>query len=124
MIIIFIDTDEAFDVALIFLEEDAILGKDVQLASLPQLDENCPPGNVLTLAGWGADPYLGDPPLDPYYHPILWAVKQECLDINQCNVFSHLSNDGPILCVGDKNDPRNTAFFGDSGGKIIKIYSQ
>jgi len=101
-----------FDVALIFLEEDAILNKDVQIASLPQNDEKCPPGNVLTLAGWGKDPYLKED------HHLLWAVKQECLDINKCNRFSYLANDGPVLCVGDKNDPRNSGFKGDSGGPL------
>jgi len=101
-----------FDVALIFLEKDARLGKDVQIASLPQNDEKCPPGNVLTLAGWGDDPYLNEP------HHILWAVKQECLDISGCNRFSNLGNDRPVLCVGDKNDPRNSGFRGDSGGPL------
>merc|ERR1712060_766755 len=52
------DWEKAFDVALIFLEKDASLSKDVQIASLPQNDEKCPPGNVLTVAGWGRDPYL------------------------------------------------------------------
>jgi len=105
-------TADAFDVALIFLEKDAKLSKDVQMASLPQNDEKCPPGNVLTLAGWGDDPYLNEE------HHILWAVKQECLDINKCNRFSHLPNDGPIVCVGDKKDPRNSGFVGDSGGPL------
>ena len=113
--ICFIDISNAFDVALIFLEKDAKLSKDVQIASLPQNDEKCPPGNVLTLAGWGDDPYLNEP------HHILWAVKQECLDISGCYRFSNLGNDGPVLCVGDKNDPRNSGFEGDSGGKIIFI---
>lgn len=98
------------------MEEDAILSKDVQIASLPQNDEKCPQGNVLTLAGWGGDPYR-----NKRKNHILWAVKQECLDIKKCNRFSHLANDGPVLCVGDENDPRNTGFKGDSGGKIISI---
>jgi len=104
--------EEAYDVALIFLEEDAILSKDVQIASLPQNDEKCPLGNVLTLAGWGKDPQSFE------NHFTLWAVKQECLDINKCSRFNHLRNDGPILCIGDKNDPRNSAFYGDSGGPL------
>ena len=111
----FIDLGSAWDVALIFLEKDAKLSKDVQIASLPQNDEKCPPGKVLTLAGWGKDPYLNE------YHHILWAVKQECLDISRCYSFSNLGNDGPVLCVGDKNDPRNSGYHGDSGGKIINI---
>ena len=108
---------KGFDVALIFLEKDAILSKDVQIACLPQHDEKCPPGKVLTLAGWGNDPYLNE------HHSTLWAVKQECLDINKCTYFNNASNDGPILCIGDKNDPRNSAFHGDSGGKSIMVQS-
>ena len=102
------------------MEKDAKLSKDVQIASLPQNDEKCPPGNVLTLAGWGQDPYPLSPTFMEFHH-ILWAVKQECLDISECYKFRNLGNDGPVLCIGDKNDPRNSGYHGDSGGKIINI---
>ena len=99
------------------MEEDAILSRDVQLAALPYYDDYCPRGNVLTLSGWGYDPYLNPGLIQPPHH-ILWAVKQECLNINDCNRFNYLPNNGPILCVGDRNDPRNGGYKGDSGGKI------
>ena len=102
---------DGFDVGLIFLKEDAILSKDVQLAYLPNCDEECPSGNSLTLSGWGFDPFKNES------HHILWAVKQECLDIKKCDLFDYLRNSGPVLCVGDKNDPRNSGANGDSGGK-------
>ena len=107
----FLDWTDGFDVGLIFLKEDAILSEDVQLASLPNCDEECPSGNSLTLSGWGRDPFKGES------HHILWAVKQGCLDIKKCDLFDYPRNSSPVLCVGDKNDPRNSGFKGDSGGK-------
>jgi len=100
----------AFDVALIFLEKDAKLSKDVQIASLPQKDEKCPPGNVLTIAGWGREPFgLG------HFH-ILWAYMQECLDISGCNRFTNLRNDGPILCV--LSEFGKPSLDGELGGQL------
>ena len=102
-----------FDVALIFLKEDAILSDNVQLASLPRINQDCPPGNSLTLSGWGKDPYQKED------HHILWAVKQECLDVGECDRFDSLKDKDLVLCVGDKRDPRNSGYRGDSGGKIF-----
>jgi len=103
--------EDGFDVALLFLEEDAILSKVVQVAALPQYDENCPLGNVLTLSGWGVDAFSES-------HHVLWAVKQEWLNITECPFYQFVPQDGPILCVGDKNDPRNSGYWGDSGGPL------
>ena len=107
-----------YDVALIFLKEDAILNDNVQLASLPQSNQDCPPGNSLTLSGWGSDPTI---PFHPG-HYILWAVKQECLDIGECDRFGSLTDKNIILCVGDRTNPRNSGFRGDSGGKFLMKY--
>ena len=104
-----------YDVALIFLKEDAILNDNVQLASLPRTNQACPPGNNLTLSGWGRDPLRPNRPA----HNILWAVKQECLDVGKCDRFGSLTDKNIILCVGDKADPRNSGYRGDSGGKIF-----
>lgn len=106
-----------FDVGLLFLQQDAILNEKVQPAFLPKLDEGCPSGKSLTLSGWGADPYLlsSGQPRDTN---ILWAVKQECLDIKNCDRYDFLTNNGPILCIGDKEDPRNSGWHGDSGGPL------
>jgi len=108
---------QLFDVGLLFLQQDAILNEKVQTAFLPKLDESCPPGKSLTLSGWGADPYLSDLG-QPRDTNILWAVKQECLDIKNCDKYDFLTNDGPILCIGDKEDPRNSGWHGDSGGPL------
>ena len=66
---------------MIFLKKDAILSKDVQVAALPQYDEDCPLGNVLTLSGWGYDAYQEES------HHVLWAVKHECLNITECPLY-------------------------------------
>ena len=107
-----------YDVALIFLKEDAILNDNVQLASLPQSNQDCPTGNSLTLSGWGSDPTI---PFHPG-HYILWAVKQECLHIGECDRFGSLTDKNIILCVGDRTNPRNSGFRGDSGGKFLMKY--
>ena len=111
----FPDVMSGYDVALIFLKEDAVLNAYVQLASLPRSNQDCPPGNSLTLSGWGDDPLR---PNWPARHT-LWAVKQECLDVGECDRFGSLKDPSIILCVGDKTDPRNSGFHGDSGGKIF-----
>jgi len=108
---------EVFDVGLLFLQQDVILNEKVQPAFLPKLDEGCPAGKSLTLSGWGADPYLHSLG-QPKDHHILWAVKQECLDIKNCDFYDFLTNDGPILCIGDKEEPRNSGWHGDSGGPL------
>ena len=112
-----------FDIGLLFLQQDAILNEKVQPAFLPKLDEECPPGKSLTLSGWGADPYsysLGQP-REVFLHHILWAVKQECLDIKNCDIYDNttITNSGPVLCIGDKEDPRNSGWVGDSGGNFL-----
>ena len=111
-----------YDVALIFLKEDAILNDNVQLASLPQSNQDCPPGNSLTLSGWGTDPTIPRCPPHCTPHNALWAVKQECLDIEECDRFGSLTDKNIILCVGDKTNPRNSGFKGDSGGKFKMRY--
>ena len=94
------------------------MNDNVQLASLPQSNQDCPTGNSLTLSGWGSDPTI---PFHPG-HYILWAVKQECLDIGECDRFGSLTDKNIILCVGDRTNPRNSGFRGDSGGKFLMKY--
>ena len=92
------------------------MNENVQLASLPYPNQDCPSGNSLILSGWGEDPFT--PFRDPH---ILWAVKQGCLDIEKCNRLENATAiiKSLVLCVGDEREPRNSGFFGDSGGKII-----
>ena len=103
------------DIGLVFLEQDAVLNDKVQLASLPDPNQECPSGNSLILSGWDKDPFT--PSRDPH---ILWAVKQGCLDIEKCNRVTdpHECNKD-ILCIGDEGEPRNSVGSGDSGGKMF-----
>ena len=50
-----------YDVGLVFLKQDAILNEKVQLASLPDSNQDCPSGNNLIVSGWGADPFNLNP---------------------------------------------------------------
>ena len=56
------------------------------------------------------------------HNRFLWAVKQECVDIDQCNAYQ--GDKEAALCVGDLSKPRNSVFQGDSGGikRIKKIF--
>ena len=95
------------------------MNEKVQLASLPYPNQDCPSGNSLILSGWGDDPFI--PSRDPH---ILWAVKQACLEIEKCNRWNRLDNATVMekslaLCVGDEREPRNSGFFGDSGGNCL-----
>ena len=102
-----------YDVGLIFLKQDAILNEKVKLASLPDSNQDCPPGNNLIASGWGADPFI----LNFNVH-ILRAVKQGCVDIEKCTIIKPQYRD-LALCVGDEKDFRNTIWRGDSGGKVF-----
>ena len=103
------------DIGLVFLEQDAVLNVKVQLASLPEPNQECPSGNSLILSGWGKDPFT--PSRDPH---ILWAVKQGCLDNEKCNrVIDPHECKKHFLCVGDEREPRNSGFQEDSGGKMF-----
>ena len=69
------------------MEQDAVLNEKVQLASLPDPNQDCTSDNSLILSGWGKDPFT--PSRDPH---ILWAVKQGGLDIENCNrVTDHMN---------------------------------
>ena len=102
-----------YDVGLVFLKQNAILNEKVQLASLPDSNQDCPPGNNLIASGWGYDPFH----IDHNVH-ILRAVKQGCVDIEKCTIIKPQYRD-LALCVGDEKDFRNTVWRGDSGGKIF-----
>ena len=82
------------------------------MAILPEADSPCPLGKELIVSGWGLDMSNGPPPKTNRY---LHAVKQECLDVEECPSIK--ADDGVLLCVGDSTTPVNSACMGDSGGK-------
>ena len=96
------------------MEHDAVLNEKVQLASLPDPNQDCPSGSSLIVSGWGYNPFKHRPP------HILWAMKQSCLDIERCNrVTDPHECKKDILCIGDEGEPRNSVGSGDSGGKMF-----
>ena len=56
------------------------------------------------------------------HNKFLWAVKQECVDIDECDACQ--GDKDAALCVGDLSEPRSFVFRGDSGGikRIKKIF--
>ena len=63
----------------------------------------------MIVSGWGMDIQVGTD-----RHRYLWAVRQECLDIDQCPAYD--GDPSVVLCVGDSTVPQNSACHGDSGG--------
>ena len=102
------------------LQEEVLLSDKVQTAKLPNPGAPCPTGKEMVVSGWGAHRW-GPPRLYPRY---LWAVKQECVARNKCTMLklycetypNKTSGPESILCIGDPDEPQNTACVGDSGG--------
>ena len=104
------------DIAILVLETQATLTENVQIANLPAPDASCRAlGRNLVLSGWGTYIIWDTPNEIRYEHNrFLWAVKQECLDIAQCDYYTGDRKDA--LCAGDLSEPRNSGHRGDSGG--------
>ena len=105
-----------FDYAIIVLRWEVTLSQSVQIANLPGPDASCPTGKVMIACGWGRDIYNRFRKLNKLY-----AVKQQCLDISECP--DYVGEQKYTLCVGDLEDPRNSACGGDSGGNKILLKS-
>ena len=105
------------DIAIIVLQTPASLTENVQIANLPAPDASCRGlGNNLIVSGWGKSIIWDDPnEVRIRENRFLWAVKQECLDITECDVYKGDEKDA--LCIGDLSESRNSAYHGDSGGK-------
>ena len=98
------------------MKTPASLSDNVQIVSLPPPDTSCPSGKELIVSGWGKTTVWGlvDNDVTHRYNRFLWAVKQECVDIDECTAYE--GDKVAVLCVGDLKEPRNGAFHGDSGG--------
>ena len=118
------------DIALYVLDRKVSLTQSVQIAHLPELDAPCPDGMNLVVSGWGTYAAWGDfvPELNgskvlgTQSHKFLWAVKQKCVDKEQCNkqykkIDQTLEFPDSLLCVvGPGTGGINGPFYGDSGG--------
>lgn len=105
------DNGNQYDLKLLVLKENAQLNDKVVIAKLPEDDDSCNHGKELVVSGWGVD-WLNEIKA----HNYLWAVKQECLETEECE---HIRGDPKVqLCIGDKEDDTNSACKGDSGGPL------
>ena len=110
------------DLAILVLKTPASLTKNVKIAHLPEPDAPCPTGKNLIASGWGKRVlWVGPDNVEEKYNRFLWAVEQECVDMDQCDAYQ--GDKESALCVGDLSEPRNSVYYGDSGGiKIIKRF--
>ena len=115
--------------ALLAIDGKVNLSQNAQVALLPEADAPCPDGMNLVASGWGmyaawgeSVPYFdyGSMVLGKLSHKFLWAVKQKCVDMEQCNnLFKklNLTIDDSLLCiVGPGSGGINGILSGDSGG--------
>ena len=99
------------------MQTPASLTENVQIANLPAPEASCRGlGKNLIVSGWG-DSIIWDAPNKVRFrgNRFLWAVKQECLDVTECDNYTGDKED--VLCIGDLSESRNSAYVGDSGGK-------
>ena len=103
--------DPAYDAAILILKEPVDFSKitNARPAQLPDKDEDCSLfGKDMDTSGCGQYNKTAPSP------DKLWTVKQQCLDPTGCTYLFH---DDIMLCVGDQEKPKNSACYGDSGGR-------
>ena len=116
------------------IDGKVIFNPNVQIAHLPEPDAPCPNGMNLVASGWGTYPLWGNSvpffeygsiKLGELEHKFLWAVKQKCVDIENCNKHNDPNmtvNPDKIMCVaGPSSGGINGPFYGDSGGNEFTI---
>ena len=107
-----------FDIAILVLEKEIVPNEYAQIVNLPEADAACPKGKKLIVSGWGFDGHTMNITTETAVrHNRLWAVYQECLPLDRCTTSKETK--GQLLCVGDSEQPRNSACMGDSGGNNI-----
>ena len=99
-----------YDIGILVLERAFILNKNVQVAELPSIGPYCPSGETLFVSGWGRERQSSN----YIQHQYLWAVKQNCVDIDKCTSYN--GERDAIICAGGPKDLRDTSCIGDSGG--------
>ena len=114
----------AYDIAVIVLKDEVATSPTIEIAHLPSANAPCPTGRSLVTSGWGKDNMRPLRSLEK-----LWAVSQECLDLSSCPILDAGPGVNPktnMICVGDSENPLNSACVGDSGGNLnlnLKVYS-
>ena len=105
----------SFDLAILVLEKELNLDKNVDIVDLPIANESCENLSV-NVAGWGIYEPWG------YHHSSsqLRSVEIACLSQSICNVNKYSFDFKPetMLCGGNLKYPRKGSCMGDSGGKV------
>ena len=111
-----------YDIGILILKSDFRLNEKIQVAKLPPIGASCPFGETLISSGWGRERLNGNS--GPFgirtkKHQYLWAVKQRCIDVDQCTRY--LGDKDAVICAGGLTDERDTSCAGDSGGDCLNI---
>ena len=106
--------------AMLVLKENASRFENVAAIDLTAADIDCKEFEELSMnvTGWGIDTNIGK------RHEKLWTVRQSCIPTECCKFGLDLEglNEVDYLCVGDKEEPRNSGCHGDSGGNAYLFY--
>ena len=105
------------------LRKPAVLTRNVRVAHLPLPDAPCPSGKELIISGWGSSLiWSPDNTMRQRRNRFLWAVKQQCVNADQCDKY--VGDKNAVLCVTDLSNTKNSAFVGDSGGIYKYIFKE
>ena len=106
------------------MKEDFRLNNNIQVAMLPTTGEYCPFGESLIVSGWGTERLPNTTVVEQRDHRFLWAVKQKCVDAEQCTMIQLLDWDkDSIICAKGQKDIRDSVCKGDSGGNVYLLIS-
>ena len=101
------------------MEKDVILNENVQIAQLPEENEECAEyGQNMVISGWGLTWGKGQNSAINRAPDVPMYLEQQCLNFSRCPVRTHPLSEKVMICVGDLDEAHNSACSGDSGGKI------
>ena len=104
------------DARVITLEKEVILNEKVQIAQLPNENEECAEyGKNMVISGWGKTWSKGENFNVGRFPDVPMYLEQQCLNVSHCPA---LSDSDYEICVGDLDGTHNSICKGDSGGKI------
>ena len=106
------------DIALLHLQEPAILSDYIRPVCLPSQGDQIVPGKKCSVAGWGARKFLGQPTAPLLQVRPELRTKSEC---NQTTAFEGLITDNMLCaggqrvdtCQGDGGSPLTCSFGND-----------
>ena len=106
----------AFDARMLILEKDVTLSQKVQIAALPDRNEECKQfGHSMDVCGWGRTwKKCEESSCDSIYPNKPMSLTYKCMDDIYCNktFFGEFN-----ICAGYPQNAENSLCYGDSGGK-------